>query len=270
MEDSNQKDNVIHMADIHETAIIKSGAQIGKNVEIGPYAVIGENVEIGDGTKIGSHVVIEGWTDIGENNEIYTGASIGMEPQDLKFHGEESYLTIGDNNTIREYATIHRGTEEGGLETKIGDNNLIMAYCHVAHDCKLGNDIRMTNATNLAGHVVVEDAAVISGLVGIHQFVRIGRMAMVGASSKVVKDVPPYILVDGHPAAVNGINAVGLRRNGIEPDLRKEIKQAYKFLYRSNYNISQAIEKMDQELDSSPEIEHFLRFLRNAQRGICR
>ncbi|MBM7622925.1 acyl-ACP--UDP-N-acetylglucosamine O-acyltransferase [Sporohalobacter salinus] len=270
MKEVNKQSNVLHISEVHETAIVKSGAKIGKDVEIGPYSIIGENVKIGEGTKIGSHVVIDGWTEIGKNNEIFTGASIGMEPQDLKFDGEKSFLAIGDNNTIREYATIHRGTEEGGLETKIGNNNLIMAYCHVAHDCKLGNNIRMANATNLAGHVIVEDSAVISGLVGVHQFVRIGRMAMVGANSKVVKDIPPYILVDGHPAAVSGINVVGLRRNGVEPELRKEIKQAYKYLYRSSLNISQAVEKMDQELDSSPEIEHFLRFLRNAQRGICR
>jgi UDP-N-acetylglucosamine acyltransferase len=267
---NNKNNNVVHMAEIHKTAVVHSGAKIGKGVEIAPYAVIGENVEIGENTKIGSHVVIDGWTKIGKDNEIFTGASIGLEPQDLKFEGEKSYVTIGDNNTIREYATIHRGTEEGGLETKIGDNNLIMAYCHVAHDCQLGNNIVMSNATNLGGHVIVEDSVVIAGLVGVHQFVRIGQMAMVGAHSKVVKDVPPYILVDGHPAAVNGINVVGLRRNGVESELRKEIKQAYKHLYRSNLNVSQAIEKMDQELDSSSEIEHFLRFLRNAQRGICR
>lgn len=270
MKEVNKGNNIVHLADVHETAIVKSGAKIGKNVKIGPYSVIGENVEIGDGTEIGSHVVIKGWTEIGENNEIFTGASIGREPQDLKFEGEKSYLTIGDDNTIREYATIHRGTEEGGLETKIGDNNLIMAYCHVAHDCEVGNNVILSNATNLGGHVIVEDSAVISGMVGVHQFVRIGKMTMIGAHSKVVKDVPPYILVDGHPATVNGINTVGLRRNGINPELRKEIKQAYKYLYRSNLNVSQAIEKMDQELDSSPEIEHFLRFLHNAQRGICR
>ncbi|SJZ47410.1 acyl-ACP--UDP-N-acetylglucosamine O-acyltransferase [Selenihalanaerobacter shriftii] len=267
---TNQRNNVVHIANIHETAVVHSDAEIGKDVEIGPYSVIGENVKIGEGTEIGAHVVIDGWTEIGKNNKLFTGASIGLEPQDLKYHGEESYLTIGDDNTIREYVTIHRGTEEGGRETKIGNDNLLMAYCHVAHDCQLGDNIIMSNAVNLAGHIMIEDSAVISGLTGIHQFVRIGKMAMVGAHSKVVKDVPPYILVDGHPATVNGINVIGLRRNGITPELRKEIKTAYKYLYRSSLNISQAIEKMDQELDSSPEIEHFLRFLRNAQRGICR
>ncbi|MFW6386757.1 MAG: acyl-ACP--UDP-N-acetylglucosamine O-acyltransferase [Bacillota bacterium] len=258
------------MANIHDTAIVHQGAKIGKNVEVGPYSIIGENVEIGEGTEIGPHVVIRGWTRIGKNNKIFHGASIGFIPQDLKFDGEKSYLYIGDNNTIRENVTIHRGTEEGGGETRVGSNNLIMAYCHVAHDCQLGNHIIMGNAVNLAGHVVVEDHAVITGLTGIHQFVQIGSIAMVGAHSKVVKDVPPYILVDGHPARVNGINVVGLRRNGIKPELRSEIKRAYKILYRSNLNMDEAIQKMDQELDASEEIEHFLRFLRNVQRGICR
>lgn len=267
---STQEGKVFHLGNIHKTAIINPGAKIGKNVAIGPYSVIGENVEIGDDTVIGPHVVIDGWTKIGKNNQIFHGASVGLPPQDLKYKGEKTYLFIGDNNIIRENVTIHRGTEEGGGETWIGNNNLIMAYCHVAHDCQLGSNIIMSNATNLAGHVVIEDNAVIAGLTGVHQFVRIGKMAMVGAHSKVTKDVPPYILVDGHPARVNGINVVGLRRNGVNPDLRREIKRAYKILYRSNLNISQAVEKMDQELDASEEIEHFLRFLRNAQRGICR
>ncbi|WP_408955157.1 acyl-ACP--UDP-N-acetylglucosamine O-acyltransferase [Natroniella sp. ANB-PHB2] len=262
--------NVLQLNNIHETAVIESGAEIAKDVKIGPYAVIGENVKIDSGTEIGAHAVIKGWTKIGKNNKIFNGASIGQEPQDLKFKGEESYLEIGNGNTIREFATVHRGTETGGGITKVGDDNLIMAYCHVAHDCQLGNNIIMSNAANLAGHVIVEDSAVIAGLTGVHQFVRIGKMAMVGAGSKVVKDVPPYVLVDGHPASVSGINVVGLRRNEVEPGLRRKIKRAYKILYRSNLNMSQAIEKMDQELDSSPMVEHFLRFLRNAQRGICR
>ncbi|MGM0369021.1 MAG: acyl-ACP--UDP-N-acetylglucosamine O-acyltransferase [Bacillota bacterium] len=265
-----EQDNVVQLKDIHETAVVHPDAQIGKEVKIGPYAVIGEHVQIGDGTEIGAHAVIKGWTEIGENNHIFNSASIGQEPQDLKFQGEKSFLEIGDNNTIREFATIHRGTEEGGSITKIGDNNLLMAYTHVAHDCKLGNDIIMSNNAQLAGHVVVEDKAVISALVGVHQFVRIGEMVMIGGDSKVVKDVPPYILVDGHPATSNGINVVGLRRNDIEPDDRQKIKKAYRILYRSNLNVSEAIEKMDQELDNSPMVEHFLRFLRNAQRGICK
>lgn len=270
MKRTQTRDNVVHMAHVHETAIIHPGAKIGPNVEIGPYSIIGPNVEIGEGTKVGPHVVIDGWTTIGLNNSIYFGASVGLEPQDLKFFGEKSHLSIGDHNIIREYVTINRGTENGGGETRIGNNNLIMAYCHVAHDCQLGNHIVMSNAANLAGHVIVEDHAVVAGLTGVHQFVRIGRMSMVGAHTKVVKDVPPYVMVDGHPARAVGVNVVGLRRNGLSPEVREEIKRAYKILFRSDLNISQAIERMDQELKTSPEIEHFLRFLRNATRGIVR
>ncbi|MGM0502158.1 MAG: acyl-ACP--UDP-N-acetylglucosamine O-acyltransferase [Bacillota bacterium] len=265
-----KQDNVVRLKEVHETAVVHPDAKIAKKVKIGPYAIIGENVELGEGTEVGAHAVIKGWTSIGENNKIFNSASIGQEPQDLKFKGEKSFLEIGDDNTFREFTTIHRGTEEGGGVTKIGDNNLFMAYTHVAHDCKIGNNIIMSNSSQLAGHVEVEDKAVISALVGVHQFVRIGEMSMIGGDSKVVKDVPPYVLVDGHPAAVNGINSVGLRRNDVEPEMRQKIKEAYKILYRSNLNVSEAIEKMDQELDSSPMIEHFLRFLRNAQRGICR
>ncbi|MCK4257804.1 MAG: acyl-ACP--UDP-N-acetylglucosamine O-acyltransferase [Halanaerobiales bacterium] len=264
------REKILHIAKIHETAIIHPGAKLAKDVEIGPYTIIGPNVEIGPNTKIGPHVVIDGWTKIGCNNSIYPGASIGLEPQDKKYHGEKSYLFIGDNNTIREYVTINLGTEGGGGETRIGNDNLIMAYCHIAHDCQLSNHIVMSNAANLAGHVIVEDSAVIAGLTAIHQFVRIGKMAMVGAHTKVVKDVPPYVIVDGHPAKVAGINVVGMRRKGVTPEVRQEVKRAYKILYRTNLNISQAIEKMDQELKTSPYIEHFLSFLRNATRGIVR
>ena len=270
MKSTQPKENVIHMAKIHDTAIVHPGAKIGKNVEIGPYSIIGPNVEIGENTIIYPHVIIDGWTKIGCNNTIFFGASIGLEPQDKKYHGEKSYLFIGDNNIFREYVTINRGTEGGGGETRIGNNNLIMAYCHVAHDCQLSNNIIMSNAANLAGHVFVEDYVVIGGLAGVHQFVRIGKMAMVGAHTKVVKDIPPYVTVDGHPARVAGINIVGLRRNGLLPEVRDEIKRAYKILYRTDLSVSAAIEKMDQDLQTSPEIEHFLSFLRNATRGIVR
>jgi len=268
--ESSQKARLIRLGNIHETAVIAPGAKLGRDVEIGPYTVIGENVEIGEGTKIGPHVIIDGWTTIGKKNEIFHGASIGLAPQDKKFNDEKSYLFIGDNNTIRENVTIHRGTQKGGGETRIGNHNFIMAYCHIAHDCQISNNVIMSNAANLAGHVVIEDYAVIGGLTGIHQFVRIGKMSMIGAHSKVVKDLPPYVIGDGHPARVSGINVIGLRRNGISPELRLEIKRAYKILYRSKLGIEEAIDMMDQELDASDEIEHFLRFLRNVQRGICR
>lgn len=255
---------------IHETAIVHSGAKIGPNVEIGPYAIVGENVEIGDGTVVGPHAVLDGWTVIGKNNKIYAGAAIGADPQDLKFQGEKSYLFIGDHNIIREYATISRGTEGGGGETRIGNNNLFMAYTHVAHDCQVGNHVIMSNSSALAGHVTVEDRVVIGGLAGVHQFCKVGRMAMIGAHTVIVKDVPPYVIVDGNPAKVFGINIVGLRRNGVTPEARAEIKKGYKILYRSNLNVTQAIEQMEQELPGIAEIDHFIRFIRSAERGICR
>jgi UDP-N-acetylglucosamine acyltransferase len=261
---------ILNLREIHETAIVHTSSRIGRNVTIGPYAVIGENVEIGDNCVIGPQVVIEGWTTIGENNRFSHGATIGCEPQDLKFKGEKSFLVIGDNNIFREFVTISRGTEGGGGETRIGNNNLFMAYSHVAHDCQVGSHIVIANCTALAGHVVVEDRAIIGGLIGVHQFSKIGKMAMVGACSKIVKDIPPFVLVDGNPAKVAGINMVGLRRNAIDLEIRDEIKKAYRILYRSSLTISRAIEQMEQELQGSPEIDHFIRFLRNAERGIQR
>lgn len=258
------------MAKVHETAIVHPGAILEQGVEIGPYCIIGEKVMIGEGTSLGPHVIIDGDTQIGMNNQIFAGVVIGYPPQHTQHHGEGTRVTIGSSNILREYCTIHRGTREGNDETKIGDHNYLMAYCHVAHDCILGDHIIMANAVNLAGHVILEDRVFLAGMVGIHQFCRVGVMAMVGGNSKVVKDVPPYMLVDGHPAVVRGINVVGLRRNGVSPELRREINQAYRILYRSNLNFSEAIEKMDHELNSGKEIEAFLRFLRNAQRGICK
>lgn len=260
---------VIPIRKIHETAVIHPGARIGKDVEVGPYAVIGENVLIGDGTKIGAHVVIDGWTSIGKNCVLFPSASIGAEPQDLKFRGEKSYVFIGDNTKIREFATVNRATGEGE-ETRIGTNCLLMAYTHVAHNCVVGNHVVMSNAATLAGHVVVEDRAVVGGLAGVHQFVKIGRNAMVGGASKIVQDVPPFVIVDGNPARVAGLNNVGMARAGISELSRRNLKKAYKILYRSGLSLAQAIAVMEQELNSCEEVEHFLRFLRNAERGICR
>ncbi|MGE5529904.1 MAG: acyl-ACP--UDP-N-acetylglucosamine O-acyltransferase [Patescibacteria group bacterium] len=261
---------VIILREIHETAIIQPGASLGRDVVIGPHAIIGEHVVIGDGCQVGPNVVIEGWTTIGAGNRFFHGAAIGCDPQDLKFRGEKSSLVIGDHNLFREFVTVNRGTDLGGGETRIGSHNLFMAYTHIAHDCQVGNHVVLANATNLGGHVHVEDRAVVGGMCGIHQFSKIGTMAMVGACTKIVKDVPPFVIVDGNPAKVAGINVVGLRRNGIEPKTREQIKQAYRILYRSNLSVAQAIEQMEQELQGSPEIDHFIRFLRNAERGICR
>ncbi len=260
---------IIPIRQIHATAVIHPAARIGKDVEIGPYVVIGENVVIGDGTKIMAHVVIDGWTSIGRNCVIFPSASIGAEPQDLKFNGEKSYVFIGDNTRIREFATVNRATGEGE-ETRIGANCLMMAYTHVAHNCTVGNNVIMSNAATLAGHVIVEDRAIIGGLAGVHQFVKIGRNAMVGGATKVVQDIPPYVIVDGNPAHVRGLNNVGMSRAGIKPLARRNLKKAFKYLYRSNLSLPQAISTMEQELDSCEEVEHFLRFLRNVERGICR
>lgn len=254
----------------HETAVIHPGARIGRDVEIGPYVVIGDGVTIGDGCSIGAHVQISGYTEIGRNVKIFQAASIGCDPQDLKYKGEKSYLFIGDNTIIREFTTLSRGTEGGGGETRIGADCLIMANAHVAHDCQVGNGVILVNSVALGGHVTVEDRAVVGGLSGVHQFCKIGRMAMIGACSKVVKDVPPYVMIDGNPAKVAGINITGLRRNNVPSNVRDEIRKAYKVLYRSNLNTSQAIEVLEQTLVASPEIEHFIGFLKGAERGIVR
>ena len=257
------------LAYIHDTAVIAPGARIAKNVEIGPYSVIGENVEIGEGTKIGPHVVITGWTQIGKDCKIFQGASIGEEPQDLKFKGEKSYVFIGDRTTIREGATVHRATGEGE-ETRIGNDCLLMALTHVAHNCVVGNNIIMSNLASLAGHCIVEDRAVIGGMAGVHQFVKIGRNAMVGGMSRLVQDVVPYTIVNGQPAQVYGLNNVGITRAGISMESRRALKKAYKLLYRSGLTLAKAITVIEQEVESCEEVEHFLRFLRDAERGICR
>ena len=240
-----------------------------KNYFVHESSYIDEDVEIGEGTKIGPHVVIHGWTQIGRDCRIFQGASIGEEPQDLKFRGEKSYTVIGDRTTIREGATIHRATGEGE-ETRVGNDCLLMALTHVAHNCVVGNHVIMSNLASLAGHAVVEDRAVIGGMAGVHQFVKIGRNAMVGGMSKLTQDVVPYTIVDGQPAKVVGLNAVGISRAGIQLEARRNIKKAYKLLYRSGLSLQQAIAVIEQEVDSCEEVEHFLRFLRNAERGICR
>jgi len=254
---------------IHPGAVISKSARLGENVTIGPYCVIGDEVEIGDGSIIGPHAVIEKWTSLGKNCRVFQFASVGAEPQDLKFKGERSYTVIGDRTTIREGATIHRATGEGN-ETRIGNDCLLMAYIHVAHNCTLGNHVIMSNLASCAGHATVEDRVVIGGMAGVHQFVKIGRNSMVGGMSKLVQDVVPYTIVDGHPAKVVGLNNVGISRAGIPLESRRLIKKAYKILYRSGLSLPEAIAVIEQEVDSCEEVEHFLRFLRNAERGICR
>ena len=260
---------VVPLRKIHETAVIYPGARLGRDVEVGPYSVIGENVFVGDGTKIGSHVVIEGWTTIGRECQIHHGACVGNAPQDLKFKGEKTFVYIGDNTIIREFVTINRATGEGE-ETRIGSNCLLMGTVHIAHNCVIGNNVVISNHAGLAGHVTVEDRAIISGLSGVHQFVKIGRNAMVGGASKVVQDVPPFVIADGRPARVCGLNSVGIARAGLSEDVRRNLKRAYRILFRSGLKLSEAITTMEQELDSSEPVDHLLRFLRNVNRGICR
>lgn len=260
---------VIPLRKIHGTAVVHPAARIGNDVEIGPYTVIGKNVVIGDETKIGAHVVIEDWTSIGRNCTIFHSASIGAVPQDLKFYGEKSYVFIGDGTQIREFVTIHRATGEGE-ETRVGSQCLLQTYTHVAHNCKVGNHVILSSGATLGGHVVVEDRVTIGGLAGVHQFVKIGYNAMVGGASKVTQDVPPFITVDGHPARATGTNDVGMSRNDISAEVRRIIKKAYKILYRSNLSLAQAIALMEQDLDACEELERFLSFLRDAERGICR
>lgn len=254
---------------IHETAIIHPSAVIGKDVTVGPYAVIDENTEIGDGCVIGAHVTIHPYTKIGKNCRFFPGCSIGAVPQDLKFVGEKTSTIIGDGGTFRECCTVNRAVGEGN-ETRIGNNILMMAYTHVAHNCIVGNNVIMSNVATLAGHVIVEDRAVIGGLSAVHQFCKIGRNVMIGGMARVNQDVPPFMICAGDPAFVSGLNSVGLSRAGMPVEERSELKKAFRIIYRSGLPLQEAISTMEQELSSSEPIEHLLRFLRNVERGIIR
>jgi UDP-N-acetylglucosamine acyltransferase len=253
---------------IHHTAIIDSKAQIGKDVSIGPYSIVGSKVQIGENSIIGSHVQIEGSSIIGKNCEIYQGASLGGNPQILGFDADiSSSIKIGDRTQIREYVTVHRSGVENGV-TQIGDDCLLMAYTHVAHDCIIGNHVVMVNYTGLPGHIVVEDRAFISGLVGIHQFARIGKYAMVGGMAAVRKDVIPFSLVEGYPARLVGLNSVGLRRGDFPPKIRSSIKSAIKMIKDPKLNVSQAVEKIEREIEMIPEIRYLVDFINASSRGI--
>jgi len=260
---------ILALNKIHETALISPGAKIGKDVEIGPYVIIGNHVSVGEGTNIGAHTVLDGWTNIGKNCIIHTSASIGSEPQEKKNNGEKGYVNIGDNTQIREFVTINRGTGEEEI-TQIGSNCLLLAYSHVSHNCNIGNHVVMSNAVNLAGHVEVEDRVTIGGLVRIQQFVKIGRNAMIGGFSKVVQNVPPFIMVDGNPAQAVGLNKIGMIRAGVEENASKLLKKAYKIIYYSDLGLEQAVAIIEQELPNCEELEYFIEFLCNSERGICR
>lgn len=254
---------------IHPTAIIHPKAQVDSSCEIGPYCVIGEHVSLGANCKLHSHVVIDGHTRLGSGNEIFPFASIGLKTQDLKWKGGITRTEIGDNNTFREYVTIHSATSDGEI-TAVGSRNHILAYCHLAHNVVLGNNVIMSNVATLAGHVMVEDHAVIGGLAAIHQFCRIGAYSIIGGCSKVVQDVPPYMLADGNPATTRTINKVGLERNGISEEAQSALKTAYKILFREKLTIPNALAKIEAELPALPEIKHLAGFIRKSERGISK
>lgn len=254
---------------IESTAQVASDAQIAEDVEIGHYAIVGPEVKIGAGTKIGDHCVIIGATTLGKNNQLFTGAVIGSVPQDLKYKGEKTEVIIGDNNIIREYVTINLATA-ANYKTQVGNNNLIMAYAHIAHDCVIGNNVVMANVGTLAGHITIEDKAILGGLAAVHQFVRIGTMAIVGGCSKVNQDVPPYSMCDGHPAKVRALNKVGLERWGVSREVRSHLKHAFTFLFNSGLTIPNAIKRIEAEIPEIEEIQHLLNFVKSSKRGISR
>lgn len=257
------------MSTIHPSAILHTNARLGAECEIGPYCVIGEHVELGDGCRLHSHVVIDGHTRLGKENEVFPFAILGKQTQDLKWTGGLTRVEIGDRNTIRECVTIHSATNDGDA-TIIGSDNHILAYCHIAHDCRLGDHIVMSNYAGLAGHVTVGDHAVLAGYVAVHQFCRIGKLAMVGGCSKVRQDVPPYMLADGGPAETVTINKVGLERYGIPDEAINALRQAYKLLFREGLTISNALVRIEQELPPLPEIQHLVQFVRASERGISK
>ena len=255
---------------IHPTAIVDSKAEIDSGVVIGPFCCIKNKVRIKKGTTLLSHIIIEGSTDIGENCTIYPYSSIGFPPQDLKYRGEDTKLIIGDNNTIREYVSMHRASVGGSGTTLIGNNNFFMAYVHVAHDCKIGSNVVLANAATLAGHVMIEDSAVVGGLVAIHQYTRIGRHAMIGGFSGIGQDIPPYMIASGARAKLYGPNTIGLKRHGFKDDTINDIKKAYKILFREKRTLKDAMKKVREDMPDVAEINHLLEFIETNKRGICR
>ena len=255
---------------IHATAIVSDSALLGDDVEIGPYSIIGDHVEVGAGCKIDSHVVISGPTTIGENNHFYQFTSIGDDPQDKKYAGEPTRLEIGNGNTIREFCTISRGTTQDGGVTTIGDDNWVMAYVHVAHDCHIGNHCIFANNATLAGHVHVGDWAIFAGFTGAHQFCHIGAHAFLGMYAGTSRDVPAYTMIGGQPPAPKGINAEGLKRRGFSPEQIRNIRNAYRVVFRKGLRLAEAIEELEVLVDEQPELKLFVDSLRSSERGILR
>jgi len=258
------------MSRVHPTAIVDARAEIDGDVQIGPYCVIGAGVRIGKGCRVHSHAVITGRTTLGEGNVVFPFASIGNTPQDLKYKGEPSELLIGNRNTIREYVSLNPGTTAGGMVTRVGDQNLLMMQCHIAHDCLLGDRNVVANGATLGGHVVIEDFVIVGGLVGIHQFVRIGTGAILGAGSMVSKDVPPYCNATGDRAKLHGLNLEGLKRRGFGKTVIALLRKDYRIVFQSALRTEDALKKIREELPSIPEIEKFISFIAQSRRGVCR
>lgn len=255
---------------IHPTAIIDPQAELDTNIEIGPYTIIKGNTFIGSETTIGSHVVIEPFVHIRPECHIFQYAAIGAVPQSVKFKGEETYVKIGRGTIIREFVTIHRGTEFGGGVTEVGEENFVMAYSHIAHDCKTGRKVMLSNNATLGGHITIGDYSTIGGLVAIHQFVRIGDYAFVGGKSAVVKDVPPYVIAAGDRATLYGLNSVGLRRHGFSQKTLSLLKKAYRIVFRIGLTLNESIERLRAEVEQVPEVINFIDFIKSSQRGLTR
>ncbi len=252
---------------VHPTAIVDPGAELGVGVVVGARAILGPGVRVGDGTEVGPGVLVERNTEIGAGCRLFHGAVLGTDPQDLKFQGEETWLRVGDRTQIREYATLNRGTSASG-QTVVGDDCLLMAYVHVAHDCVLGNHIIISNGSQMAGHVTIDDWAIISGLVAMHQFVRIGRHAFIGGLSRVAQDVAPFCRVSGNPPKIYGLNTVGLERRGFPPESRAALKKAYRMLFHSELNLSQALVRVRNEMPMEGEVGEFIEFIESSERGV--
>lgn len=255
---------------IHPTAIVDPKAEIDENVEIGPFTIIKPHVSIASGTRIGSHVSIDSYVDIGPNCQIFQYASIGAVPQAVKFKGEVTYLKIGQNSIIREFATLNRGTEFGGGVTRIGEDNFLMAYTHVAHDCITGRGVIMANNATLAGHITIGDYVTIGGLVAIHQFARIGDYAYIGGKAAVVKDIPPYLIAAGDRASLYGLNKVGLKRHQFSDNSVDQLKRAYRIIFRIGLTVNEAVERVLAEVENTPEVLKLVNFIKDTQRGITR
>lgn len=257
------------MTKIHSTAQVDPKAEIAADCEIGPFCVVGPSVKLGEGSRLHSHVVLDGLTTIGPRCEFFPFACVGLKTQDLKYQGGKCYLEVGSDNVFREHVTVHTATGDG-LYTRVGSHNNFLSYSHIAHDCIVGSHVIFSNNGTLAGHVTVEDYAIVGGLAAVHQFCRIGRMSIIGGCAKVVQDVPPYMIVDGNPAETRSVNKVGLDRNGVSEETQKALREAFKIVFKSGLTLANALDRVGSELPQSQELSHFVDFCRKSERGIAR